>query len=161
MIERLLMFSLEKGWGALEKGANTKKLRQAVRARLARETRFNLELWQLSHKKMGKSLFAEGCRLDAIEEVCSLSVPISLFFDDNGLNKDAASLLVGDTVTNENYKKWAAEISNEVDLIERVWHRLQLLKIRHAQAVPLGDVRYACHLLRGLDKSLRVAGKGF
>ena len=154
MLENLVMLALQKGWDSLEKGSEAKKLRLAIRSRLARETRFNLEVFKGLDDPDKLSLVAAACSIEAIDEICSLNIPISLFFDGEELPEGVIEYLRGESVSNGNFKKWTADIHNEVELVERVWHRLRILKVRYTQQVALGDLDYGRHLLQALLQSL-------
>lgn len=139
-------------------------LKAALRDRLHREVRLNLEVWKLfesSKDKPEPSKLADLLSMDAFREVCTLNLPLSELMADEDLPEKAQQLLQqkGVDKPNKNYTNWARDIRTEVDLIERIWHRLHVLKVRQQLGGALGDGAYLIHLHRVLAMSLQTRKK--
>lgn len=154
MIEKLVLLALEKGWGAIERGSDAAKLRLAIRARLARELRFNLELMKSLDNESDCLPFIENCRFDALNQICSLTTPLSLFFSEPGRSIKLNEYLKATAADNRKYAQWTKDIESEVDLVERIWHRASILKVRLSNGHSLGDLGYLRHLMQALFQSL-------
>ena len=147
----------------LERWSSTKEaewFKAAIRNRLLREVRLNLEIWKLFDRPKeipDPSKLAELLSIQAFNEVCTLSLPLSELMGSEPLGADVLRYLRMEEHPNPNksYQNWVKTIETEVDLIERIWHRLHVLKARHQLGGELGDNAYLMHLLRGLDMSLK------
>lgn len=133
-------------------------LRDALRERLHREVRLNLELYEILSEEEQLPRFDELMSADAFLEVCSLNLPLSRILGSDPLPTEVRDLLLqkGAATPNGNFVNWSQNIQCEIELIERVWHRMRVLRIRGRIDGSLGNLEYLRHLLRALDASLRL-----
>jgi hypothetical protein len=143
-----------KTWDQIASSNQTRLLREVVHERILRELRLNIAVWQLFREKAEPGIVAKLISVAAFNEVSSLSVPLRLLFNTNSLSKSARDLLIDGGKIDGRYKKWSAGIDNEIDLIERIWHRLRVLEARQQLKGSLGNMEYLMHLHRVLVMAL-------
>lgn len=136
----------------------------ALRDRLHREVRLNLEIWKLFDQRKNKptpEFLASLLSIKAFDEVCTLNFPLSELLGTERLSPNVCRhlQLEGKTNANKRVRQRVKSISTEVDLIERIWHRLHILKERQQLGGSLGDNDYLKHLLVCLDISLNERKK--
>ncbi|MDD2546294.1 MAG: hypothetical protein PHI55_08435 [Burkholderiaceae bacterium] len=155
MAPALISLGLEK-WGTAKEA---RLLRAAIRDRLHREVKLNLEVWKLYDKAEQPAIdLADLVSVAAFNEVCSLNLPLwAVLADRPALSPTVQGHLqqTGNAQRNGNYVRLTADIATEIDLIERIWHRLRVLKARHSLDGSLGDCAYLMHLHAALDLHLR------
>jgi len=118
----------------------SKELCQAIRDRLKREISFNLQLFDLQKgkKNMPVSKVIPNLRVEAMEELVTLPFPIDKILkklSDKAKDKLASS-------KNKKHRHWAGNIKNEKELLERLWLRVNVAKIRISNDAGKGDVSY-------------------
>ena len=133
-------------------------LRDALRERLHREVRLNLELYEILSDEGQLPRFDELMYADAFREVSLLNLPLSRILGSDPLPTEVRDLLLQKAAVTPhgNFVNWSQNIHSEIDLIERVWHRMRVLRIRARIDGSLGNLEYLHHLLRALDGSLRL-----
>lgn len=136
----------------------------ALRDRLHREVRLNLEIWKLFDQRKNKptpEVLASLLSVKAFDEICTLNFPLSELLGAECLPSDVSRhlQLEGKPNANKKFKQRVKSITSEVDLIERIWHRLHILKARQQLSGSLGDIDYLKHLLVGLDIALSESKK--
>lgn len=152
---KLVGLGLEK-WGSAKEA---RLLRAAIRDRLHRDVKLNLEVWKLYEKSEDPATaLADLISVTAFNEVCSLNLPLwAVLSDMPALSRNVQDHMQQNNVAhpNGNYSRWTADIHTEIDLIERIWHRLRVLKARCSLDGSLGDCAYLMHLHTALDLHLR------
>lgn len=143
---------IEKGIDGWEKSKEAELLRDSLRERLSREVRFNLAIWNLPATKPQPEAFAAMMSSEAFNAVCTLNLPLRLILDPNSLDAKAKQIM--DEHPDGNFKNWTDGISNEVTLVERIWHRLKVLQYRQDLDGSLGNLEYLMHLHRVLHATL-------
>lgn len=133
---------------------DNQELKAAVRDRLKREISFNVALFDLLSGKKNLTLdkLILNLKSDAIEELVTLPFPINKILKSE-LEEPSLELLK--KTENKNHKKWSANIKSEIDLLERIWLRLQVARIRIENNAGVGDTAYLKLLLLTMEKSLR------
>lgn len=149
---------ISKGLETWSEAKETELLRAAIRSRLHREVKLNLEIWKLVRKEAENVVLADLVSSDAFSEICSLNLPLDALLGRDPLPLEVFQLLqqYQNTSANQNYINWAKEIQTEIDLIERIWHRLRVLKVRKELNGSMGDTGYLFHLHAALEICLRL-----
>ena len=96
--------------------------------------------------------------MDALGSLCSLNLPLKVVLDEARLAPKVKALLQGENRNasiDARFKRWSASIETEVDLVERIWHRMHVLKSRRKVGGEVGNLDYLFHLVRALDASLK------
>lgn len=157
MLDTIISVLIQKGFDGKEKSYESALLRDSLRERLAREVRLNLAMWDLPASKPRPQAFAAMVSRDAFDSVCMLNLPLRLILDASGLATDAKALLEAGPPSDSSdarFKLWAVGITNEIILVERIWHRLCVLKYRQNLDGSLGNLEYLMHLHRALELTL-------
>ena len=158
MIDNIIAILIEKGWDTKTRSAQSRLLRDALRERLAREVRLNLAVWDLCKGKSSQKDIADLLSMEALGSLCSLNLPLRVILDDVSLPLKAKALLKGENrkaLIDARFKRWSASIVSEVDLVERSWHRMHVLKSRKNVDGEVGNLDYLFHLLRALEIALK------
>jgi len=150
----LVVSCFDKTWSQISKTQEASLVRCAARDRLQRELRLNLEVWKLTRRSASSEQLAELLSMDAFDEVMSLSAPLKVLFLKNALSAKAIEYLLRDNI-DKRFKKWSANINNEVELVERTWYRLRVLKVRRKINGSVGSLAYLMHLHEALDIALK------
>ncbi|KGE03822.1 hypothetical protein [Pseudohaliea rubra] len=157
MLDTIIAVLIEKGLDGKAKSSESALLRDTLRERSAREVRLNLALWKLPASKPRPHAFAAMVSSDAFDAVCTLNLPLRSILDVNELAAEAKDLLEagpeGERL-DTRFKQWAAGITNEVILVERIWHRLRVLQCRQDLDGSLGNLDHLMHLHRALEMRL-------
>lgn len=158
MFDAIIAALIEKGIDVKNKTQESELLRTAVRERLGREVRLNLAMWNLPAARPRPKVFAAMVSMEAIEAVCMLNLPLRIVLDEESLSITARKFLdtggEGDS-SDGNFRRWAAGITSEVILVERIWHRLRVLKFRQVLDGSLGNLAYLMHLHRAMEITLQ------
>lgn len=153
---------LSQGWSELQKRVEFKRFREAVVDRLGRELRLNLELWDLSQGRLGKDVdWSRLITSNAFDELFRLPVPLRLVLNDHkSLSDVAVKYLQGGSLRDTRYATWAKNITTEVDLAERIWHRMRALTVRQELGWLPGSAEYLVFLQRAMLMHLKES-RGF
>lgn len=155
---------LEMGIETFKKSEDMRTLTVVVQDKILRETRFNLEVFQqiVKRDKEGAFINSEEVRLalikalrtTAFDELNNETIPVSLFFpypvDKGKWPKDSRTW--GKI---EKYLEYTESVRTQADLLERLYHRLFLIKTFAECGKLQGDLNYICFLLMALLKSLK------
>ncbi|NLA90601.1 MAG: hypothetical protein GX843_03035 [Synergistaceae bacterium] len=155
---------LEMGIETFRKSEDLKTLTVVVQDKILRETRYNLEIFQqLLRKKVDGSFsnpeeirlaLTEAIRASAFDELDNGCIPLSFLFPlDAGKEKWPKNPEKWGDV--EKYLQHTESIKTQADLLERLYHRIFLLKTYGECGKIHGDLRYICFLLMALNNSLK------
>jgi len=146
---------LSQGWDDLHKAVEFKRFREAVVDRLGRELRLNLELWGLSQGRLEKDVdWSRLVTSSAFDELFQLPIPIRMVLNES-LNEATLEYLRAASVRNSRHASWAQNIKTEVDLAERIWHRMRALTVRQNLGWLPGSVAYLVFLQQAMLMQLK------
>jgi hypothetical protein len=139
----------------LKEDEEFKRLRSAVVEKMDRELRFNDEILKetVRHKKNDETLIdglIETLNTDSFDELVKSSVPLSLIFENLELNINHWEDFYKSTkLSNKNMLQWSENIASQVFLIERIYHRIKILKNLRKISIHRGSesVRYIRFLI--------------
>ena len=143
----LLKTVMEKGIKRVEDNIALKNFRSVIRERLVREVKFNLEVLKDEHLSIQEKM--SELDIKVIEFVFSQPLPLEIFFSTT-LPKDAEAQLL-----KLKNRGWSEENFSEVNLIERLWLRVSIAKLRTRHEASPGDIKYLGRLFLCLRESLR------
>lgn len=158
MLDSVISLLLEKSLDGRAKSAESSMLREALRERLAREVRLNLAMWDLPATKPQPEIFASLVCIEAFDAICTLNLPLRLILNQDGLSISARRYIEAEAAkekSDSRFKQWTADINNEVVLVERIWHRLRVLRYRQNLNGSFGNLEYLMHLHRALLLTLQ------
>lgn len=144
------------GLAEVEKRADFKNLQIVLREQLLREVRLNLEILKelgIDHTKSVMLL-----RTEVMQQICEQPLPVSLLFN-GAVSQEVRSTILGKGGQRASYARWISGVKTESDLIERIWFRVAVAKLRAENNSDMGDVAYIKRLLMGLECSLRIRSK--
>ena len=139
--------------------SKSKLFRAAIRDRLRREVRFNLEVFELlNEKKFPVESILAAMEFSAISELFHLPIPVQKILNSHGLHDSAKAVLEQQYAIKQNKKHiaWAKTINNECELLERIWQRIAVLRVRTTKEVGQGDVPYLLRLMHAFEATLRT-----
>jgi hypothetical protein len=152
LIMPLAQDAIKLGVDEVRKRADFKNLRLVLRERLHREVRLNVEIAEELGIERPKAVLS--LRTAAIEQLFDQPFPLRVLFDEE-FSLAARELIVGKDRQNKTYERRIEGIKTEGDLIERLWIRVAVARLRAENGKSLGDVRYIERLFKGLEASLR------
>ena len=147
-ISTLLQLGREKWVGTSE----LKTLRKVLRERLAREMRYNVELNKIPEFTDEQKINAFDMRV--MNDVFSQPLPLQDLFPtklDKEMIEDFAP-----SIFNRANKIRMANDQIEADLIERLWHRHSIAKLKLSNELNAGDTKYLRGLVVVLEANLRT-----
>lgn len=151
----LLSSLITKTWDQLADTHQFRQLREAARERLLRDTALNVEVWNICADVPDKQMVVDAFNINAFNEMAGQDVPLRLFLRAKDLPQAAINYLRNTETPDARYRVWTAEIHTEVELFERLWHRLRVLKVRSTVLGTHGNLDYLMHLHRALALSLK------
>lgn len=126
-------------WG---KKAEFKTLRHLAYERLSRELHWNAEcLWKVSDDS--GSQYIELLRTEAFDSLVAASVPLDLLLGE----PVRADWLESEPYCRQQFKHRIESCKTISDLIDRVYNRLWMLKLKHKSELGHGDIQYLINLL--------------
>ncbi len=147
------------GLDAFRKSDEIKNLTIAIQDRVRREARFNAavldeigkeENGQPKHPDDVRVALVNSLKTSAFDDVNNGAIPISLFFSSN-LNRDKWP----NWKNRDLYLKYTASDSTQVNLLERVYHRINLAKTFAECGKLQGNLDYIRFMLAALDVSIK------
>ena len=123
-------------------------LRSVVRERLRRDMRYNAEL--LSEQKLDHNFRVLNLATDALDFVASQGVPLEIILNRSTSEKVLRSA-AGD---NAKHISHLLRLTTEAELIERLIHRIRIVRLRAQCDVGLGDAAYLRKLIVAAHLSL-------
>jgi glycyl-tRNA synthetase alpha subunit len=146
---------LKKGMEWYTKHGEFKNLVQIVQAKIIRETKFNLEVFNEIEKILNNaednaeervSCLIQMLRSSAFESIDNGIIPLNKFFPQE-LKKEFYEV--------ENYQNYIKNIKNLSELIERVYFRIDVLKMTREHGETNRNKEYINFLLLKLAKELK------
>lgn len=129
-----------------------KTLRKVLRERLAREVRFNSEIGQIIGLTENQKISAYD--LSVISGIFAQALPLQDLFP-HKLDKDMIEKLPISVFNNSHKIRISVDVT-EADLIQRIWHRHAIAKIKISNKLNPGDVKYLRGLISVLEINLRT-----
>jgi hypothetical protein len=166
ILESVVGQFIGKGVEYLKGSIEFKRSKDAINERIARELRFNDELLKaiLKHKKGEKpeliSHLTESLQTKAFDAISDSSIPLTLFFAESDIRQeDWKSIQEKFPYPSAIYFKWASTIGDSTELIERIYHRMKIIKLFSALDISKNQqsIKYVLFLIRayqlGIGKS--------
>lgn len=126
-------------WG---KKAEFKTLRHLAYERLSRELHWNAEcLWKVSDDFGGQ--YIELLRTEAFDSLVAASVPLDFLLGE----PVRADWLESEPYCRQQFKHRIESCKTVSDLVDRVYNRLWMLKLKHKSELGHGDIQYLINLL--------------
>ena len=124
-----------------QEGKESKELKTAIRDRLRREVSYNLAIFKLlqGKKKNILPVIISNLKTAAAEELVTLPFPVDKILDQELSDNTKAGLAYN---SNKNYAKWSENIKTEKDLLERLFLRMNVARIRVNHEAGTGDIGY-------------------
>ena len=154
IIDKIVEAVIELGYEGYKTSKETKLLRLIVKENIKRELNSNLALLDEVSKvdrttpikadEIKRILISE-LTFDEFETYCKLHLPLSLLLPSVLDHKN----------TPKKYKSRIIDIEYESDLVERIYHRLQILKVRANKDLELGDIKYIRALILYFKRILK------
>ncbi|HHB92544.1 MAG TPA: hypothetical protein ENK59_04945 [Thioploca sp.] len=156
LLEPTAMF-VKGGIKAFRKSQEHHNLLIAVQDRIRREVKFNTALLQEFTKYKNSDspeeylclTLIKALETEAFDEINKGVLPLSMFFEQKSLKSDFPKW-----PEKEKYFKWMENIITQYDLLERIYHRIKLIKTFAEGNRVQGNVRYIQFMLIGLQKSI-------
>ncbi|RZI41990.1 hypothetical protein EGT07_15410 [Herbaspirillum sp. HC18] len=150
---------IKAGIDAFRKSDEIKNLTIAIQDRVRREARFNAAvLDELGKEEGGQPKNPEDVRVAlvkslktvAFDDIDNGAIPISLFFSTK-LDRDKWP----NWKNKDQYLKYTASDVTQIDLLERVYHRINLAKTFAECGKLQGNLDYIRFMLAALDVSIK------
>jgi hypothetical protein len=147
------------GLDAFRKSDEFKNLTIAIQDRVRREARFNAavleelnkeENGQPKHPENVRVALVKSLRTEAFDDINNGAIPISLFFS---LKLDRNKW--PHWKSKEKYLKYTASDVAQVNLLERIYHRINLAKTFAGCGKLQGNYDYIQFMLAALDASIK------
>lgn len=136
ILEHLVEMFIDKGIALIKDNHEFNRLKDAINARIARELRFNSELLEtiIRYKKLKNekliSTLTGSLQTTAFDSINDSSIPLTLFSGESEIKpKDWSSIREKFPYPSSNFVKWSVTINNPTDLIERIYHRIKIIKL--------------------------------
>jgi hypothetical protein len=131
----------------LERHSAVRNLRIVIRERLKREINFNLEI--LKEDRIPIESRIEELDISVVQFLFSQPLPLNAFLTTE-LPANAEQKL-----KKLEHRNWSVENYSEVNLLERIWLRISVAKMRSKHCISPGDVEYLGELFICLFDSLK------
>lgn len=163
MIAEMAKELLSAGWEELRERKQFKRLQAAVHDRIRREIRFNLamvdEAIKIKSDSEGQKRVALICSMSSkgFDEISSGGIPLTLLFGPDGLDARVWPEANNKPFTAAEIKKYKTRIrsiNTRHGLVERLYHRITVIKAIAGHGVVKGDIKYLRFLLRASEKAL-------
>lgn len=141
------------GIDALKTRSDVANLRVVLRRRLEREVRLNLEIFKELGVGQPKAVLALNTIV--LEQLFSQVLPLDFLFE-RPLSEKVKEIIIGKKNSKRTYARYISTIQTEGELIERMWIRLAVAKVRAENGKSLGDVEYLRRMMAGLSASLKT-----
>jgi hypothetical protein len=149
------------GIDAFRKSKEHQNLMIAVQDRIRREVRFNSAILQEFKKhdkntnapkydKELRSALLKSLRTEAFDDMNQGMLPLALFFEGE-IDKD---VIFPNWAKQERYLDWLRNVVTQYDLLERIYHRIRLVKTFAECGEIQGEMDYIHFMLIGLEKSI-------
>jgi hypothetical protein len=136
MVTDVLRGMIQHGTKSHENSKEIEALRTVLRERLLREMRYNAEL--LKEQKLDENVRVLNVETDTLEFAVTQGVPLQMLLNrsisDSVLQKAAGG--------SDKHLADLLALNSEDKLIERLMHRVKVVKIRAKYGISLGDVSY-------------------
>jgi hypothetical protein len=166
ILESVVGQFIGKGVEYLKGSIEFNRSKDAINERIARELRFNDELLKaiLKHKKEKEpeliSHLTESLQTTAFDAISDSSIPLTLFFAESDIRQeDWKSIQEKFPYPSAIYSKWASTIGDPTMLIERIYHRMKIIKLFSTLDISKNQqsIKYVLFLIRayqiGIGKS--------
>ena len=131
-------------------GKELKTLQKVLRERLAREMRYNVELSRIPEFNDEQKIHAFD--MSMIKHVFSQPLPLQDLFPTK-LDKEMIDNFPQHIFNKANKIRMSSD-QTEADLIERIWHRYSIAKLKLSNDFNAGDTKYIRGLVLVLDANL-------
>ncbi len=147
------------GLDAFRKSEEIKNLTMVIQDRIRREARFNAavldEICKEEHGQPKNPMdvrvaLVRSLRTHAFDDVNNGSIPLDLFFSAS-LNREQWP----NWRNKDQYMKYTASDAHQLDLLERVYHRINLAKTFAECGKLQGNLDYIRFMLAALDISIK------
>jgi hypothetical protein len=135
-LDKMAEIFLNTGIDQLIKNKEFNRLREAINEKIEREIRFNQELLkEIVRRKTPDNLalvsrMTEALQTTAFDSIIESSIPLGAIFDNKDICEDAwKDFWDNYPYPSLNFFNWAKGISNETLLIERIYHRIKIIKV--------------------------------
>ena len=131
MLDSTISVIISKLFDSNQDAKDNDKLIKSVKESILRELRFNRELFKEMEKNTKDRLniikYLKTNNFDRLEENY---IPLTLFFNskETSIFKEIISEN-SQKITNKNYLKWIANCNTAYLLIEKIYHRIKILKV--------------------------------
>lgn len=155
LLSRAVNLFISDGIRAFEKDRAANCLRESMAERINREIRFNYELLGVRKKKVLTDstkikTIIDSTTTSAFDAINDTGIPMTLISDKKITENDWQSMHNKYKVHNKSYSRWTKNITSTSMLLERIYHRLKIVKILNSLDIVKNEasIAYLSYLMR-------------